>query len=213
MYQGFDFSFKCQNFDCRALLQLDSALPSRASFPVIICPECDRLLELHVGRSGGGGGIFRYESFNFQVRTIEDSSLAKIPEEILRTIKEAIRCFTSNSYYGTVAMCRRIVEGIVVSKGAGGRNLKEKIDNLGNRKLISERVAMHDHYVRSLGNIACHFDSIREQEITRDDALVCVSTAYEVTKEVFLEIENAVDVLQSYGIESFVDNRAKRVKN
>ncbi|MFY9619894.1 MAG: DUF4145 domain-containing protein [Pyrinomonadaceae bacterium] len=200
----FDLTFECPSFECRSRIRLDDVLSSRRTFPVVICPSCERLLELQVSQGGSIGGTYSHLSLQFEVRTIRTSDLAKIPEEIVLTIKEAIRCFAAGSYYGCAAMCRRIVEGIVVTKNARGNNLKQKIDDLGNKKLISERVAWEDQWVRSLGNIACHFDTISENQITFDVAWVCLATAYEVAKEVFLGTSDRWS-LRLYGIERFND--------
>lgn len=200
----FDLTFECPSFECHAKIRLNDVLPSRTSFPVVICPGCESLLELRFCPGMGFGGEFSHSSLDFGVRTFGRDT-TKIPEQILRSIKEAIRCFGSNSYYACVAMCRRIVEGIVITQNARGRNLKEKIDNLGNRKLISPRVAWEDQWVRSLGNIACHFEAIPEREIAFKDAWVCLATAYEVTKEVFLGTDDSIQSFRLYGIERFYD--------
>jgi len=84
-------------------------------------------------------------------------------------------------------MCRRGVEAITVFKKATGKTLKAKIDNLGHKALISDRSAYHDHYVRSLGNIACHFDEVTEHQIGRDEASCCLITLRNVTFDIFLD--------------------------
>jgi hypothetical protein len=187
----YDITFSCPHLGCDAKFTLSELERRNNWFPIIICPKCDRILELRTtsGWHRETDEIFECSEYQFEVRTFNEENLAIIPKTILVIFKEALQCYNSGSYYACIAMCRRIVEGIVVSKKAKGRNLKEKIDNLGNARLIRDKVVVHDHYVRSLGNIAAHFDETPENELGERDARVCLATVYEVTKEVFLKTD------------------------
>lgn len=188
MKDNIDVTFTCGGSGCSARVTLVDIIRASWNCPIVICPGCNRLLEFKIGYDGGGDDTFSRRSWTLDIQTLSDEALGKIPERILQTIREAVRSFGAGSHYACVAMCRRIVEGIVVTEGAQGRTLKDKIANLGNRRLISEDVEDADGYLRSLGNIACHFDSIPAHEIHPIEARNCLLTAYEVTKDVFLGI-------------------------
>lgn len=194
----FSLTFTCGP-ECSGRVKLPDLRPFCPDYaPIVACPKCDRLLELSIGFSGGLNDIYSRTRLEFQVMTLADDALSKIPPSLLNIIKEAVRCFDSGSYYACVAMCRRLVEGIVVIKGAHGRTLKDKIDNLGNRRLISQRVECGDMYVRSLGNIACHFHAIPKDEITYTEASICLRTAYNVLTDVFLGAGNRLRVREEH---------------
>lgn len=181
-----DVRFKCRAHDCDHYFDLANALASNRHFRILVCPSCGRLHEVLNSSGYAGIGLLNFDSFQIEIITLLDNEAATIPAPLREIIREAIRCYASGSDYACVAMCRRGVEAITVLKNAKGRTLKQKIDNLGNAALIDERSVYHDHYVRSLGNIACHFDGLPESAIGEQEAVACLTALWEVAIDVFL---------------------------
>jgi hypothetical protein len=197
-------TFKCEGPNCSRRLHLHKVLEQNRGFPVIICPKCGVLLEVSRTLVRGGDGHSSFKRFQCEVRHIRSLTTRGIPPQIVDTIKEAISCYATKSLYGCVAMCRRVVEGIVVLMNAKGKNLKEKIDYLGNHNLICTTIVLpSEHRIRSLGNIACHFDSIKENEITEDHAYTCLALAYEISKEIFCGLK--MDLGHLHGNQIFLE--------
>lgn len=117
-----------------------------------------------------------YDRLNRRVRRIfpfPDTSASdfhsSIPEPIRRDFAESRRCWFADAHKGVVVMCRRVMQLIVVDKGANGSRLIDQIDDLHSKGLITK--SLHDaaHEIRHFGNFGAHprddgLDDIKEED-------------------------------------------------
>ena len=90
------------------------------------------------------------------------------PDEVAnayKTAKKNLQHGQDGDYEAACIMARRSVERAVNGAGGQGHNLKEKIDDLEARRLISPALREWAHEVRDIGNDGAH-----EATVTREDA-------------------------------------------
>lgn len=166
--KNFSLDLTCPR--CRHLVraQLESgpiyrlAQSDQYAFLICRCPRssCDVL-------------FVKYDRLNncvAQVFPYPDISAAdyhkSIPEAIREDFAEAQRCYFGQAHIATVAMCRRAMQRIAQNKGAKGDNLREEIDDLFSKGLITKNLRDAAHEVRHFGNFGAH---------PRDDGLDTIS--------------------------------------
>lgn len=96
---------------------------------------------------------------------------AAIPEAPRRSFEEARACFRAGQYTASALMVRRTLEAVCANKGATGRTLHAKLDDLKNSKVIEGRLADWSHDLRALGNDAAHDTSVFVGSDDANDAL------------------------------------------
>ena len=106
------------------------------------------------------GGSFDFEKFTDvypQPQPLEAPS--GTPEEVAKaykTAKKNLLSGTDGDYEAACMMARRSVERAVKAAGAQGHSLKEEIDDLEARRLISPALREWAHQVRLFGNDGAH---------------------------------------------------------
>lgn len=94
-----------------------------------------------------------------------------IPEAPRRSFEEARACFRAGQYTASAVMVRRTLEAVCKDKGATGKDLYSKLDDLKNKKVIEGRLSDWSHDLRALGNEAAHDTSIFIHSEDAKDAL------------------------------------------
>jgi hypothetical protein len=105
-----------------------------------------------------------------------------IPEELRRLHEEARKCFHATAYAATAAMVRRAIEAMCNQQGAKGRDLKEKVGDLGQRGLVDSRLIEWMQTLRLLGNSAVH----SADDVDRKDARDALDLAEAVLDYVYV---------------------------
>lgn len=108
-----------------------------------------------------------------------DFNAEDIPENVVKSFKEALLAHASGCYMASALMVRRTLEEVCSDKGATGSDLKKRIADLRGKIVIPEELFEAMDELRLLGNDAAHieaksYDNISEQEL---------SVAIEFTKE------------------------------
>lgn len=78
-----------------------------------------------------------------------------IPSNVLKTLEEAISCHAIRSYVAAGMMVRKTLEELCEDRKAKGKNLKEKIADLGNAVMMPKELLDGLDDLRLLGNECC----------------------------------------------------------
>ncbi len=121
-----------------------------------ICANCKRgiYLEGHVINHNGN---FPFKAFNtcYPAPDIERAP-EFTPEQAAHDFEEAASCLRTGNYKAASIMARASLEAAVKSLEAKGNNLKEKINDLAARHIITPDLADWAHEIRTIGNNAAH---------------------------------------------------------
>lgn len=102
-----------------------------------------------------------------------------IPEAIRNDFIEAISCYNYDLYRASLVMCRRALEGSVVSLGGVGRNLSEQINYLCDTlHKINNNIKDLAQTVRVIGNkLGAHSNS-EDVQVTEEDMITVIECLY-----------------------------------
>lgn len=104
-------------------------------------------------------------------RTIPDTP-TDIPQPIRDIFLEAVRCASIQAWNAAATMCRRAVQECVVERGGEGRDLYHQIEDLAQKRIITEQLKEWAHEVRIIGKAGAHADvPIDVTSADADDAL------------------------------------------
>lgn len=109
----------------------------------------------------------------------------KIPEKVLNAFEEAVKCHSTQCFIASAIMIRKTLEEICFDRGAKGRNLKEKITDLGGKILIPNELLMGLDELRLLGNDAAHIEAKTFAEIGIEEIEVSIDFTKEILKAVY----------------------------
>lgn len=144
--------------------------------------------------------FFVYDNMNNKiVTTYPPETIAfetdNIPERVLNTFREAVICHANKCYTASAIMIRKTLEEICEEKGAQGKNLFEKLENLRESIVIPQALleAMQD--MRIFGNDAAHTGSQVFKEINQEGVELCLELAKEIMKALY-QYENLVKKLK-----------------
>jgi Domain of unknown function (DUF4145) len=116
-------------------------VPDAIAWGARVCPdpECGALIFI-VSDAHDGSIIesFPPESIDF------DST--DLPPAVLGAFKEAVACHAHACYTASVIMVRKTLEEVCADRGASGKNLKERLENLRDKLLLPKEMfnALHD---------------------------------------------------------------------
>ena len=114
-----------------------------------------------------------------------DFDTTDIPSQVVETFEETISCHSHESYVASAIMVRRTIEEICEDKGAKGKNLKDKIIDLGNKILIPKEFIEGMDELRLLGNDAAHIEARIYKDIGKLELDVAIKFAKELLKSVY----------------------------
>lgn len=92
-----------------------------------------------------------------------------VPSPIDSAASEAWRCHAVGAYRGALVVARAVVEASAKFRGATGRDLEKKIENLAALGLIRQGMKEAAHEVRHWGNDVAHGDFDVPQEPVSDE--------------------------------------------
>lgn len=107
-----------------------------------------------------------------------------IPQNVLKTLEEAISCHVARCYKASAMMIRRTLEEICHDKKATGDDLLKRIESLRSLIVIPKELLDGMHELRLLGNDAAHIEAKFYDDIGKEE----VETSIEFTKEILKSI-------------------------
>ena len=141
-------------------------------------PECFGLA-FEVTKPGGSVLILSYPPVRLELNTND------IPKEIVECIDEALDCHANHNYIAAAIMVRRTLELICENKGATGKDLKERIRDLGTKIVIPKELLAAMDDLRVLGNDAAHVEAKAFGKISEEELLIAIEFAKEILKGVY----------------------------
>jgi hypothetical protein len=107
----------------------------------------------------------------------------EIPAAIAADLDEAKTCFVNDCFRACAVMARRCLEAACVEKGATGKTLVQKVDDLRSKGVITADLAEWAHTLRHIGNDAAHDLTAT---VDKDDATDLLELAKQFLQVVFV---------------------------
>ena len=118
-----------------------------------------------------------------------------IPEKVLTAFGEAIKCHSNSCFIASAIMIRKTLEEICLDRGAIGKNLFKKLEDLGTKILIPQELLEGMNELRLLGNDAAHIEAQTFNEIGKEEIEISLEFAKEILKAVY-QYENLLSRLK-----------------
>ena len=115
--------------------------------------------------------------------------------EVLIAFEEAIKCHSNSCFIASAIMIRKTLEEICIDRGAIGKNLFKKLEDLGSKILIPQELLIGMNELRLLGNDAAHIEAQTFSEIGNEEIEVSLEFAKEILKAVY-QYENLLQKLK-----------------
>jgi hypothetical protein len=140
-------------------------------------PECGALIFIVCDGNGTIRQSYPPESIDF------DST--DLPPTVLEAFKEAVECHAHACYKASAIMVRKTLEEVCADRGAEGRNLKEKLNDLRGKLSLPKEMfdALHD--LRLLGNDAAHVELSDFDGIDKEKVEVALDIGKEILKAAY----------------------------
>jgi hypothetical protein len=107
-----------------------------------------------------------------------DFDATGLPGNVKEPLEEAVDCHSQGSYKASALMIRRTLEAVCEDRGAGGKTLFDRIEDLGTHVVIHTDLIDGLHNLRLLGNDAGHVEARVYVEVGQTE----VEAAVQVTK-------------------------------
>lgn len=117
--------------------------------------------------------------------TTLDFDSTNLPEKILSSFEEAVKCHSVGCYKAAALMVRRVLEELCKDKNATGKNLKERISQLSSTIIVPAGLLTAADELRILGNDAAHIEAKDYDEIGKEEAELAIELAKELLKAVY----------------------------
>ncbi len=186
------------------------AAPSGGVSANLRCPGCGQLgtFELLVGNSSdfvldGRIRIGERRCPNADCRTVlffvwENNRITKsypalridfdktnIPGPIVSALEEAIVCHANECFVAAAIMVRKTLEELCLERGAQGKDLKERVRDLGTRIVLPNELLNGLDDLRLLGNDAAHLESREYDQIGKEEVEIGIEFTKEVLKATY----------------------------
>jgi hypothetical protein len=118
-----------------------------------------------------------------------------IPNPVLKAFEEAIKCHSNTCYIASAIMIRKTLEEICHDRNSNGKNLKERIKDLGTKIMIPKELIDGLDDLRLLGNDAAHVEAATFSEIGKEEIEISIDFTKEILKAVY-QYENLLERLK-----------------
>jgi len=108
-----------------------------------------------------------------------------IPDNVLNAFNEAIICHSNLCYVASAIMIRKTLEEICNNKSAIGKNLKDRLIDLGGKIIIPKELIEGMDELRLLGNDAAHIEAKTFEEIGKEEIEISIEFTKEILKAVY----------------------------
>ena len=114
-----------------------------------------------------------------------DFNKTNIPPPIISALEEAITCHANECFIAAAIMVRKTLEALCRERGAQGKDLKERIRDLGTKIVLPKELLDGLDDLRLLGNDAAHIESHEYDRIGQEEVEVGVEFTKEVLKATY----------------------------
>ncbi len=119
-----------------------------------------------------------------------------IPEKVLNAFQEAVISHSNNCFVASAIMIRKTLEEICSDRGATGKNLYTRLEDLGTKIVIPKELIEGMNELRLLGNDAAHIESNAFNEIGKNEVEISIEFTKEILKAVY-QYESLLKKLRS----------------
>jgi hypothetical protein len=114
-----------------------------------------------------------------------DFDSTDIPPPVLDAFKEAVECHAHACYKASAIMVRKTLEEVCANRGAEGKNLRARLDDLRGKLLLPTEMfdALHD--LRLLGNDAAHVELSDFDGIDKEKVEIALDIGKEILKATY----------------------------
>jgi hypothetical protein len=114
-----------------------------------------------------------------------DFDKTNIPAAVVSALEEAILCHANECFIAAAIMVRKTLEELCRDRGANGKNLKERIRNLGTKIVLPNELLDGLDDLRLLGNDAAHIESHEFDKVGKEEVEIGVEFTKEVLKATY----------------------------
>jgi hypothetical protein len=119
-----------------------------------------------------------------------------IPEKVLIAFQEAVISHSNNCFVASAIMIRKTLEEICLERQVTGKNLYEKLQDLGAKIVVPKELIEGMQELRLLGNDAAHIESNTFNEVGKNEVEISIEFTKEVLKAVY-QYESLLGKLKS----------------
>jgi hypothetical protein len=119
-----------------------------------------------------------------------------IPDKVLNAFTEAIISHSNNCFIASAIMIRKTLEQICLDRGAIGKNLYSRLQDLGTKIVIPKELIEGMQELRLLGNDAAHIESNTFNEVGKNEVEISIEFTKEILKAVY-QYESLLGKLRS----------------
>ncbi|HRE12335.1 MAG TPA: DUF4145 domain-containing protein, partial [Ignavibacteria bacterium] len=133
-------------------------------FGTVVCPsqECKSISFIIIGAKNRVLQVYP--------SVLIDFDKSNIPTRIIEVFEEALKAHSVGCFVASAIMIRKTLEVIAEDKKSTGKNLKERIEDLGSKIMIPKELISAMDELRLFGNDAAHveakvFENIDKEEV------------------------------------------------
>lgn len=119
-----------------------------------------------------------------------------IPKRVLNAFEEAVITHSNNCFIASAIMIRKTLEEICVDRGAAGKSLYARLQDLGAKIVVPKELMEGMQELRLLGNDAAHIESNTFAEVGKNEVEISIEFTKEILKAVY-QYESLLSKLRS----------------
>jgi hypothetical protein len=182
-----------QKHDLRITLREQARIIEQALVGIKVCPNdaCRGLIFAIVSDRAIDRAVV---SFPPEVLDFDPSD---IPGPIAKSLEEAIQCHAARCYRAAALMVRRVLEELCDERGAQGKDLKERLADLGKVIVVPINLIAAADHLRLLGNDAAHIKATTYDNIGEEEVRLAIDLTKELLKATY-QYKTLVDRLRAF---------------
>jgi len=114
-----------------------------------------------------------------------DFDKTNIPQPIVSALEQAITCHATECFIAAAIMVRKTLEALCRDRGAQGKDLKERIRDLGTKIVLPKELLDGLDDLRLLGNEAAHIESREYDQVGKEEVEIGIEFTKEVLKATY----------------------------
>jgi len=114
-----------------------------------------------------------------------DFDQTNVPPPVVTAFQESITCHASECFIAAAIMVRKTLEELCRERGAQGKDLKERIRDLGTKIVIPKELLDGLDDLRLLGNDAAHIESRQYDQVGKEEVEIGIEFTKEVLKATY----------------------------
>lgn len=114
-----------------------------------------------------------------------DFDASGLPDRVVAALDEAVRCHAAGCYVASAIMVRKTLEEVCADRGAGGKDLYQRIEALSNSVVLPPAFLPALHDLRLLGNDAAHLESRTYDSVGKTELEVAIDVTKEILKATY----------------------------